>query len=273
MTDTNDMPVMDSTDASSEATVSDQDSLQNMVQTKGTQPQPEDSGDSYALQTQQSNEEMKEFVGKLSKDDLKMLLQEVLSNGRGSLNHCQNLLQSVKSPEIAATAAMHDSPPSPARPSHETEAGMGTTEPHESVDQINPQPSSSLPDANHPQPAKQAIALPGWCKCGNYQDMGVPDENVCCNKKECISCYQIFGVLCLDRNVLENVVRTRCDILSDDYEFTSNEYRNAGYRQYVIWQHGKLGRGKRRVCPSCVVIGIRRAYPSRYGKYMGFKRS
>lgn len=204
---------------------------------------------------------------------MQMLLQEVLSNGRGSLNYCQNLIKNIKSQELNETAAMNGSP-TVTSVSHQTEAGSSlATESHASVYQADPQLSLSLADSNLPQPANQPIVVPRWCKCGNCREMRDPDENVCCNKKECTTQYQIFGVLCLDRNVLENVIKTRCDIVSDDYEFSSNEYRKAGYRQYTIWQHGKLGKGNRRVCPSCIVLAIRRAYPSEDGNYMGFKRS
>ena len=204
-----------------------------------------------------------------------MRLQEVLSNGRGSLNYCQNLLKNIKSQEVGEAAAVHGSHTvdSLLVESHGTGTGIEATESLVSERQVEPQPSLNLADSNLPQPGNQPIVVPGWCKCGNCRDMQDPVENVCCNKKECTTHYQIFGVLCLDRNVLENVIKTRCDILSDDYEFSSNEYRKAGYRQYTIWQHGKLGKGNRRVCPSCVVLAIRRAYPSEDGNYMGFKRS
>jgi P2X purinoceptor 7 len=44
-------------------------------------------------------------------------------------------------------------------------------------------------------------------------------------------------------------------------------------RQYILWRYKKLGRGNRRVCPSCVVLAIRQLYPAQDGIYMGFKRA
>ena len=38
-------------------------------------------------------------------------------------------------------------------------------------------------------------------------------------------------------------------------------------------QYKKLGKGNRKVCPSCVVLAIRLIYPANDGVYMGFKRA
>ena len=42
-------------------------------------------------------------------------------------------------------------------------------------------------------------------------------------------------------------------------------------RQYVIDRYGYLGKGNRKVCPSCAVKVIRQHYPSQTGVYMGFR--
>ena len=52
---------------------------------------------------------------------------------------------------------------------------------------------------------------------------------------------------------------------ADDLDFSTNSYRKAAYRQYILWRYGRLGKGNRRVCPSCVVRMIRVAYPSANG--------
>lgn len=124
-------------------------------------------------------------------------------------------------------------------------------------------------------PAEQPVindALP-WCKCGCCVNMGNVDENKCCDKRICITSYYMFKKLCLDRDVLKLNIIARSDLRADNMEFTTNAYRKAAYRQMALWKYGRLGRGNRRVHPSCVVTMIRKFYPSPDDRYMGFKPS
>ena len=48
-------------------------------------------------------------------------------------------------------------------------------------------------------------------------------------------------------------------------------YRFAGYKQFSWWIHNRLGKGVRKVIPSCALSSILRKYPSADGSYIPFK--
>lgn len=81
--------------------------------------------------------------------------------------------------------------------------------------------------------------------------------------------YDHFFSLCIDHQVLTVAILNRSDIRADPIDYSPSSYRKAAYRQYILWTHGYLGRG--RVVPSCVVLAVREWYPSPIGIYMGFK--
>ncbi|XP_065054976.1 P2X purinoceptor 7-like [Rhopilema esculentum] len=124
-----------------------------------------------------------------------------------------------------------------------------------------------------PEEPLQRPNLQIWCKCGICVDTGHPAENKCCDRKVCVTAYRMFGKLCLDRDVLQLNITARCDIRADPMDFSMNSFRKAAYRQFTLWKYGRLGRGNRRILPSCVVKIIREAYPSPDGQYMGFKNN
>ena len=53
--------------------------------------------------------------------------------------------------------------------------------------------------------------------------------------------------------------------------FFPRSMRLAGYRQLTWCTYNRLGKGNRRVIPSCVAASIRSNYPDAAGNYTGFK--
>ena len=113
-------------------------------------------------------------------------------------------------------------------------------------------------------------ALP-WCKCGVCVVMPQEIENKCCGQRRCVTSHTRFQKLCLDPDVLQLAVRNRADIRNDPDDNSTRSFRKASYRQYVLDRYGYLGKGNRKVCPSCVVKTVRLHYPSQTGVYMGFR--
>lgn len=124
--------------------------------------------------------------------------------------------------------------------------------------ELNPDPNSGTPK-------------PSWCVCNKCVEMDTVQENVCCGNTRCITDFESFFLICVDHLVLTVAILNRVDIRADPIDYAPSSYRNAAYRQYILWIHGYLGRGNRRVVPSCVVLAIRRWYPSPTGLYMGFR--
>ena len=114
--------------------------------------------------------------------------------------------------------------------------------------------------------------VPEWCKCGRCQQMPQDIENKCCKQKQCITYSSRFSKLCLDPDVLELCIRNASDIRNDREDNSTRAFRKAAYRQFILTRYGYLGKGNRRVCPSCVVLQIRKKFPSLTGIYMGYRK-
>lgn len=112
---------------------------------------------------------------------------------------------------------------------------------------------------------------PEWCKCGNCRSMSQDIENVCCKKRKCITEQARFQKVCLDADVLELCIKNRADIRNDREDNSTKTFRKAAYRQFILDKYGYLGKGRRKVAPSCVVWCVRHHYPSSTGLYMGFR--
>lgn len=138
-------------------------------------------------------------------------------------------------------------------------------------DQDSPLDSDTSHDPpDHPPPR---IQVP-FCVCSFCQEMPTDKERVCYREKRlCRSRSLAFQNICLDSDNLVTAIRS----LADTYVFTpvydNRAMRHAAYRQYVMWIHGHLGKGNRKVIPSCCVWKIKKHYPSPDGHYTGYKHA
>lgn len=132
-------------------------------------------------------------------------------------------------------------------------------------------PAEMLTQSDHSFAAPPNPNPPGWCVCGRCSEMPTARENVCCGERECTSAQEYFRSTVLDPDVLQLNIRYRADFFNLQPDYRPASYRKAAYRQYVLGRYGYLGRGIRRVVPSCSVRCIRFWYPSPVGDYMGYR--
>ena len=110
-------------------------------------------------------------------------------------------------------------------------------------------------DTGHPGPeGPPESELPEWCLCGVCRPMPTPEENKCCAKCICVTSYELFQNICIDREVLTvaiQTVRARCDIrVEPEPDYTSYSFRKAAYRQFILWQFWYTESGKQKSLPS-----------------------
>ena len=129
--------------------------------------------------------------------------------------------------------------------------------------QLPSQESSELSERQEP--------TPDWCKCAHCYIMPQDIENKCCGRTKCVTLSRRFSKLCLDPEYLLLSCRNVGEIRNDREDNSTRAFRKQAYRHFILDTYGYLGKGKRKVAPSCVVMKIRKHYPSPTGIYMGYK--
>ena len=127
---------------------------------------------------------------------------------------------------------------------------------------LNPDPS--------PPDQPQDLAIP-WCVCSKCHIMPTDVENKCCKQRRCVTLDPAFDNLVLNREALAIAIIHRSDFYVGPATDSPESFRKAAYRQYIIWRFRRLGRGNRKVVPSCIVCAVRCKYPSPDGNYLGFR--
>ena len=71
--------------------------------------------------------------------------------------------------------------------------------------------------------------------------------------------------------MLVGLHETRGDPLEKNTNIQNRSLRFAAYQQFIWWIFQYLGKGNRRVIPSCVVWSIRKHFPEANGQYTWFE--
>ena len=101
----------------------------------------------------------------------------------------------------------------------------------------------------------------GWCTCEKCLHMEQAVDRVCCrslfdttgNKfgsEKCITSTAAFQDVCLNTNVLEAALGTWRHLNEQQLEISNKSYRFIGYRQFISWIYGWLGKDVRKRIPS-----------------------
>nr|XP_054750630.1 P2X purinoceptor 7-like [Lytechinus pictus] len=140
-------------------------------------------------------------------------------------------------------------------------------------------------DVEPPPPPPDRLDNDNWCSCGNCRVMPTQIECICCHEigncrqflspsVNCIIDNEDFSKVCLERAVLRTALVARLDKRGHRGNLPrileNESYRYSAYRLFTYWIHGLLGRGVRKVIPSCAVLKIHSIYPAADGVYTGF---
>ena len=120
-----------------------------------------------------------------------------------------------------------------------------------------------------------------WCTCGNCAPMETENESICCKEQvpgdffaeECVTLGANFAAVCLHREVLRATLSGLNNLRGDVINFENRSMLYAAYRIFTWWVHNRLGRGVRKVIPSCAIWVIRNTFPEANMIYVPFQEA
>ena len=119
------------------------------------------------------------------------------------------------------------------------------------------------------------------CTCDSCVAIQIEEETLCCNDalkarlekfngKKCVTETLPFGLVCLEKDVLETALSNWNHLVGDHRNMCTKSYRFIAYRQYISWIYGRLGRNVRKRIPTCVLYKIRQTFPAPDNVYIPF---
>ena len=105
------------------------------------------------------------------------------------------------------------------------------------------------------------------------------EESLCCKddvphdffgETTCIVEHMDFQTVCLNVAVLKTTLNMLNNLRGNTIVYENESLRYAAYRQFTWWVHNRLGKGVRRVIPSCAIWAIRDKYPNESNTYIPF---
>ncbi|XP_065060247.1 P2X purinoceptor 7-like [Rhopilema esculentum] len=140
-------------------------------------------------------------------------------------------------------------------------------------------------DSTESESERERIGNAYWCVCGGKcKAMETYAESLCCQEtndipenyfqgQSWISLSADFKIVCLTRAVLETALSAMNNLRGDKLVINNRTLRFAAYKQYTWWVHNRLGKGVRKVIPSCAIWAIRNSFPSENAYYVPFMES
>ncbi|XP_073451281.1 P2X purinoceptor 7-like [Aquarana catesbeiana] len=128
----------------------------------------------------------------------------------------------------------------------------------------------------------ERIGNTNWCSCERCIKMPTQVESICCREVDAVDACIPEGHQCITQadTFLSQIVHhehvriANIAIHLDNIPIVdannNRRLRKTAYRMFIAWIYGILGKGNRRVIPSCAVNAVRHVFPDPNGSYVGF---